>query len=71
MTVTTAAINSAATIDIQIPSIPHRSGKIKTAATWKTRVRKNEIRAEISPFPRAVKKDEPKMAIPANRNEKE
>ena len=45
--VTTAAISSAATIDIQIPSIPQMSGKTKTAVTWKTNVRKNEIRPEL------------------------
>ena len=50
---------------------PNSNGKIKTAATWKTKVLKNEIIAEIGPLFNAVKKDEPKMANPANKNEKE
>lgn len=52
-------IISAAAIEIHIPSIPRKAGSINTAAIWNTKVRKNEIRAEISPLLRAVKKDEP------------
>ena len=38
-----------------------------TAAHWNTRVRRNEISAEVRPSFRAVKKEEPKMASPENK----
>lgn len=66
-----AAINSAATMDIQMPSIPKISGNINTAATWKINVLRKEINAEMRPSFNAVKKDEPKIAIPEKRKEKE
>ena len=73
--VTHTARASAITTDSQIPiiSLPSgkSNGKIKTAATWKTNVLKNEIIAEIGPLFKAVKKEEPKIANPANKNEKE
>ncbi len=53
-----------------MPSNPRMSGRSKTAKTWKNNVLKNEISAEVRPSPRAVKKDELKMANPANRKEK-
>ena len=68
---TAAATSSAATMEIQIPSIPQISGKISTAAAWNTRVRRKEMRAEIRPLFSAVKKPEPNMAKPAKRKEKE
>ena len=67
----TAAINSAATMENQMPSIPQISGKINTAADCNTSVLRKEIKAEMGPLLRAVKKDEPKMAKPVNRNENE
>ena len=66
-----AAISSATTMDIQIPSTPHTSGKSKIAAIWKTSVRRKEIAADTGPLFRAVKKPEPKIAKPAKRKEKE
>lgn len=47
------------TTENQIPSIPKIMGKISTAATWNSRLLKNEIRAEVSPSFNAVKKDDP------------
>lgn len=64
------AIISATTIETQMPSIPKISGNNIIAAAWNTNVLKKEIKAEISPLLRAVKKDEPKIAIPAKINEK-
>ena len=69
--VTKAAINSAAIREYHIPSMPQIIGNSKTAEIWKTRVRKNEIKAEVRPSFSAVKNDEPKMAMPANKNENE
>lgn len=45
-TVITAATSSAATTESQIPSISKKAGRINTAATWNTRLRRKEIRAE-------------------------
>ena len=61
---------SATTDEIQIPSICQNKGKIKIAATWKTRVLKNEINAETSPSFSAVKNDEPKIENPASKKQK-
>lgn len=69
--VTAAAASSAATIDTQIPSMSKISGRRITAATCSTKVLKKEISAEVRPSLSAVKKDEPKIAKPANKNEKE
>ena len=44
---------------------------MSTAAHWKTSVRRKEIRAEVSPSLRAVKKEEQKMENPENRKETE
>ena len=64
-------MTSAATIENQMPSSPQSCGKISSAATWNTSVRKKEISAEVRPSPSAVKKDEPKMEKPESRNENE
>lgn len=58
-------------MDIQIPSMPQKDGKTSTAAHSNTSVRRKEIRAEVSPSPRAVKKDEPKIEKPEHKNEQE
>ena len=76
MMVTITAKNSATTIDSQIPitffsGSLNNIGKIKTAATWKSKVLKNDIIADTGPLFNDVKKDEPKMAIPEKRKEKE
>ena len=62
-------MTSAATMDSQIPSSFQMSGKRSTAAIWNTSVRKNEMIAEVSPSPSAVKNDEPKIENPESRNE--
>ena len=67
--VTRTDMTSAATIDSQIPSSSQMSGKMSTAAIWNTSVRKNEMSAEVSPSPSAVKNDEPKIENPESRNE--
>ena len=64
-------MTSAATIDSQIPLSSQMRGKRSTAAIWNTSVRKNEISAEVSPSPSAVKNDEPKIENPESRNENE
>ena len=69
--VTATAITSAATIDHQIPFNPQIMGKIMTAATWITSVRRKAMAADVSPSLRAVKNEEPKIANPENRNETE
>lgn len=66
-----AAASSATIMDIHMPSIPHSRGRIRTAAAWNSSVLKNEINADVSPSFNDVKKDEPKIAVPANRKEKE
>ena len=70
-TVTTNASNSATTMEYQMPSISNIIGRKITAATWKTRVLINDINAEIRPLLRAVKNDEPNIAIPLKTNENE
>ena len=44
--------------DSQMPSMPNSIGSTMTAATWKTRVRRNEMSAETRPLLSAVKKAE-------------
>ena len=68
---TVKAMTSAKMMEYQIPSIPNNNGSKSTARISNTRVRKNEIVAEIRALFRAVKKKEPKIAAPANRKEKE
>ena len=51
--------------------MPKIRGKTKTAIVWNKRVRKKEMIAEMGPLLRAVKKEEPKMATPENKKEKE
>ena len=68
--VTTTAINSATTTESQIPSIFHIKGIINTAAVWNKSVLKKDISAEVRPSLSAVKKEEPKIAIPEKIKEK-
>ena len=63
--------SSAATIESHTPSSSQNIGKIMTAATWKTSVLKNEMSADVRPSLKAVKKDEPNIENPENRNENE
>lgn len=56
MTDNTTAINSATTIDNHTPFISQTRGRSITAAHWKTRVRRNEIIADVTPSLSAVKK---------------
>ena len=65
------AKSSAMTNESHTPSIFINMGRSSTARVWNTRVRRNEISAEISPLLSAVKKDEPKMLMPLNKNENE
>ena len=46
----------------------HISGKIISDDNWNTSVRKKEIAAEITPFPSAVKNEEPQMLKPKIKN---
>ena len=62
---------SAAVMAYQMPSTPRSRGRRMTEDVWNTSVRKNEMAAEISPLPSAVKNDEAKMLNPANKNAKE
>ncbi len=68
---TRTAKNSARTMDTQIPSLPINNGRIKTAATWNTSVRRNDMIADTGPLFRAVKKDEVQIPKPENRKENE
>jgi hypothetical protein len=70
ITVIITARASAITIESQIPSTLLKIiGRKITPATWKTRVRIKEIIADMVPLFKAVKKDEPKIANPENKNE--
>ena len=68
---TATARASDTTVEAQMPSSSQTMGRSVTARHWNTSVRRKEIRAEVSPSFRAVKKDEPKIAIPENKKEKE
>lgn len=59
---------SADTSAHHIPSSPTISGKIKTVANLKIKVRRNEIAAEIPPLFNAVKNEEAKTLNPVIRN---
>ena len=59
-------MTSAATTEIQMPSICQIMGKISTAPSWNTSVRRNEIMAEVRPALSAEKKLEVRMANPIN-----
>ena len=48
---------SAAVIAYQMPSTPRSRGRRMTEDVWNTSVRKNEMAAEISPLPSAVKNE--------------
>ena len=63
ITPSTTAMNSATTMETQMPSIPHSSGRRMTAALWNTSVRRKEMMAEVTPSFSAVKKLEAKMHI--------
>ena len=65
MNVNTVAKNSATTIDTHIPSTPINKGRMKTAATWKIKVRHKEISADNNPLFKEVKKPEPNIENPA------
>ena len=69
--VTKSANSSAAEMASQTPSMSKKMGRISTAATWKTSVRRKEMAADTPPLPRAVKKEEPKIANPEKRKETE
>lgn len=47
--VSTTAMNSATTMDIQMPSMSQMVGKSSTAASLYTRRAQNEVAAEVSP----------------------
>ena len=68
MAVTTKVSSSAKRTDDQIPSIAKKMGRIRTALTWNTRVRKNDIIAEIAPLLSAVNNADAKMFIPVRTN---
>ena len=76
-TVTITASASAITMDSQIPIMPSppafskMKGRRKTVTDWKTSVRKKEMTADTGPLFSAVKKDEPKIAVPVKRKAKE
>ena len=57
------------TIDHQIPTAPIRRGRVITKVIWNTSVRTNEMNPDISPLFNAVKNADPKIAIPAKKNE--
>ena len=63
--------SSATVMAHQTPSKPKKRGKIKTAATSKTTVRRKEIAAETIPLFNAVKNEDAKILNPANRNANE
>lgn len=67
----TIAMISAVTMESQIPSVSQKSGRIRTAPVWNTSVLIKEIAADTRPLFKAVKKDDPKIANPENKNEKE
>ena len=49
----------------QMPVRPKIRGSTKIAATWNTKVRRKEMRAETRPLFKAVKKLEPQILMPA------
>ena len=67
--VTAKASTSATEIDAQMPSIPKNPGRIKTAATWNTTVRRKDIAADTGPLLSAVKKDELKILKPHKKKD--
>lgn len=54
----TSAASSATITALHTPSVPRTSGSSKTADTSKISVRAKEMRAEVKPSFRAVKKEE-------------
>ena len=65
--VTHNVINSAIPTALQIPLIPNNVGSKRIIIIWKTRVRRKEIAADITPLFSAVKKEDPKMLNPQIR----
>ena len=65
----TNAATSAIATDHHIESPPITAGRISTARSWNTRVRRNEIVAEIRPLLSAVKNPEAKIFSPAKRKD--
>ena len=61
---TQSAMISAATTASQTPSSPRNIGRSITAPLWNTSVLRNEIMADTTPFPRAVKKAELQILKP-------
>ena len=64
-------ISSAITIDSQIPSTPKNGGSTITNINCNTKVLIKEINADTKPLFKAVKKEDEKILIPENINEKE
>ena len=60
--------SSAVPIASHMPSLPISSGRISSAASWNTSVRKNEIAADTGPLLSAVKNDDAKILNPHSRN---
>ena len=67
LTVTHNVISSAIPIAPQIPLIPNNAGSKSSMIIWKTRVRRKEIAADITPLLNAVKKEEPNILKPLIR----
>ena len=63
--------SSATATDDHIPFMPNIIGSRSTADNWNTRVRRNDIAADMGPLFNAVKNDEPNMLQPFIRNTKQ
>ena len=63
------AIDSAITTENQIPSKPNNNGTHKTDKLSKTKVLRKEIKADVKPSFKAVKKPDTKMEVPENKKE--
>ena len=63
----TAAISSANKVEHHIPSTPSSKGSMRIAPSSNTNVLRKDINADICPLFRAVKKADPKTAIPVKR----
>lgn len=62
------AHTSANATENHTPSSLKNIGRISTAASWNTSVRRNDTAAEIAPLFSAVKNDEHQMLKPESRN---
>ena len=65
------AVMSAAGTASQTPESPSIRGRVKRTKTMPSRLRANDIRAEVRPSEMAVKKPEMKRLKPQSRNESE